>query len=284
MARFRLFTEYGALNSKAVFEAFRQGLQKHNQTVVNDNDYDVAVIWSVLWRGRMSRNRDIYFKCRSQNKPVVIIEVGSLKRGTTWKISLNHTTNLGFFGNTEDLDSNRPKKLNVFLKPEKQNRKDSILIACQHTDSLQWQNMPSTSDWLSQTVNEIRKFSGRPIKIRPHPRNQIAINIPGAELIKPQKIVDSYDDFDFDFDHHCVINHNSGPAVQSALNGAPVICDRSSLAYPVSIPMSQIENPIIPDREDWFLKLVHTEWLIEEISAGIPLARLLPGINLSANR
>jgi hypothetical protein len=32
----------------------------------------------------------------------------------------------------------------------------------------------------------------------------------------------------------------------------------------------------LPDREDWFLKLCHTEWTVSEIAQGIPMQRLMP--------
>jgi hypothetical protein len=71
-----------------------------------------------------------------------------------------------------------------------------------------------------------------------------------------------------------VINHNSGPCVQAAIKGTPVICDKSSLAYPMSEKWENLENPLLPDREEWFLKLTHTEWTVEEIAQGIPIKRL----------
>jgi hypothetical protein len=73
-----------------------------------------------------------------------------------------------------------------------------------------------------------------------------------------------------------VVNHNSGPAVQAAINGIPVVCDRSSLAFPVSNSIENINNATLPDRQDWFLKLCHTEWTVDEIAKGIPITRLVP--------
>jgi hypothetical protein len=44
----------------------------------------------------------------------------------------------------------------------------------------------------------------------------------------------------------------------------------------MSIEWYQLENPTLPNREEWFLKLCHTEWTVEEIAQGVPLARLFP--------
>lgn len=269
--RFRLYREYGALNSQPVFDAFEQGLKSLGHEIVNTPD-GIPVIWSVLWHGRMAHNEKIY----QTYWPVVIIEVGNLHRGKTWRISLNHINGLGKFGNHEDLDPDRPKKLGVTLAPIKENRRPEIMIATQHQRSLQWQGQPAMADWVRSTVEKIRQHSDRKIVVRPHPRSPISLNIPGVEVGMPRQIAGTYDDFDIDYNCHCVVNHNSGPAVQAAIHGTPVICDTSSLAGEISGKFEDIENIKLPDREDWFLRLCHTEWTVSEIAQGIPMQRLMP--------
>ena len=275
---FKLYRDYGALNSVPIFNAFEQGVKKLGHSIVNNNE-DVAVIWSVLWSGRMQSNQLIYNNCRSTNKPIIIIEVGNLFRNKTWRIGLNHINGLGYFGNTENLDYDRPKKLGISLKDFQVHRRPEILIAAQHQQSLQWEGQPSMSEWVVQTVNEIKKYSNRKIKLRPHPRSRINLVQAGIEMETPQKIPGSYDDFNIDYNYHCVINHNSGPAVQAAINGVPIICDSSSLAGKISGKFQEIENIQLPDRTQWFLELCHTEWTVDEIERGIPLSKLLSKIS-----
>jgi hypothetical protein len=271
--KFKLYRTYGALNSPPIFNAFETGVNALGYNIV-ENDEDVAVIWSVLWNGRMMPNKTVYDRCIKQGKPVIIIEVGNFKRGTTWRICCQHINGLGIFGNTENLDVMRPQKLGIRLDPIKTKRKEAILIASQHSKSLQWDGQPSMEQWIRNTIASVRQFSSRPIVIRPHPRSPIRENIPDVTIEVPRKLENSYDDFDIDYNYHCVINHNSGPAVQAAIYGVPVICDSSSLAFPVGEKWQNLENPQLPNRDDWFLQLCHTEWTVEEISQGIPLARL----------
>jgi hypothetical protein len=276
--RFKLYRQYGALNSRPIFDAFAQGAQSLGHSVVDDHE-DVAVIWSVLWAGRMSPNREIYHQHRNIKKPVIIIEVGNLRRNHTWRISLNHINNLGEFANDLDLDSTRPKKLSVNLLDSRSNQRSDILIAGQHSQSLQWEGMPPMKTWVENTVKQIQARSQRKIIVRPHPRSLFSIDLPGVTVERPQLISGSYDDFDISYNYHCVINHNSGPAVQAAIQGVPVLCDHSSLASDLSITWDQIETPVMPDRHQWFLNLCHTEWTVDEISRGIPLARLISKIS-----
>jgi hypothetical protein len=102
--------------------------------------------------------------------------------------------------------------------------------------------------------------------------------MPNVTVEHPQKIINTYDDFNISYNYHCVVNHNSGPAVQAAITGIPVLCDSSSLAGELSTNWENLENTSLPDREEWFLKLCHTEWTVPEIEQGIPLQRLLPEI------
>jgi hypothetical protein len=271
--KFKLWREHGALNSPPIFAAVEQGLKKIGMTVV-DRDQDIDVIWSVLWQGRMMPNKIIYEKAKSLNKPIMIIEVGNLLRGSTWRISLDHIHGLGTFANSNNLDIHRPKKLGIALKNVKNSRKDSILIACQHANSLQWASQPTIGHWVYKTVEEVRQYSDRPIIVRPHPRSPISIKLPGVEVITPAKVPNTYDDFNISYDHHCVINYNSGPAVKAAIEGTPVICDQTSLAWPVSDKIENLDKISLPDREDWFLKLCHTEWTVPELQNGEPFSRL----------
>lgn len=267
--RFKLYREFGALNSVPVFDAFEQGLKSLGHTVVDSNE-DVSVIWSVLWAGRMAKNKEIY----NSTKPVIIIEVGNLIRNTTWRISLNHINALGNFANSDDLDPERPNKLGVNLHPIQITRRPEILIASQHQQSQQWKGMPNMSQWIYDTVAKIRKVTDRNIVVRPHPRSPVHVNIPGVTVKSPRLIYGTYDSFDIDYNYHCVVNYNSGPAVQAAIHGVPVICDSSSLAGELSGAFENIETISLPPREEWFLKLCHTEWTVDEISRGIPLKRL----------
>jgi hypothetical protein len=275
--RFRLYREHGALNSVSVFNAFEQGVKSLGYKVVSDNE-DVAVIWSVLWHGRMAANQAIYEKCIREHRPVIIIEVGNLKRNELWRVSLNHINSLGIFGNTEQLDTNRPQKLGVQLRSLSTDRRGEILIATQHESSLQWVGMPTMRAWTENTIAEIKKYTTRRIVVRPHPRSPFPVKIPGVLLDSPRRVPNTYDDFNIFYNYHCVINYNSGPAVQAAIQGVPVICDSSSLAGDLSEKMENIETPILPNRDEWFLKLCHTEWTVDEISQGIPLQRLMPKI------
>jgi len=271
--KFKIYRQHGALNSPEIFSAVEAGLRRCGHDIVEENE-DIPVIWSVLWKGRMRANRDVYHRAKQLGKKILIIEVGNLIRGKTWRICLDNINNHGFFSNKHDLDQHRPKNLGVGVGDLQKNRRQEILICSQLAESLQWEGMPSTEQWLTTVVDQVRQHSDRKIVIRPHPRAGVRLNIPNVRIETPRKLPNTYDDLDIDYKYHCVINHNSGPCVQSAIFGTPVICDSSSLAWPVSDSYTNLENISLPDRTQWFLELCHTEWTIAEIAAGIPIKRI----------
>jgi len=282
---FCLYTDYGALNSKPVFEAFAKSIIDAGHTVIYNepyrvmnhyDNYDVAVIWSVLWHGRMAKNKTVWEQNRMLNKPVIVLEVGGIKRGTTWKVGLNGINRDAYFSE-QDNDRTRADRLGLVCKPWRSNG-DFILIAGQHDKSVQWQNMPRMSNWFLETYDEIRKHTDRPIVFRPHPRcrlEHIERGLKNVHRQEPKQIGGSYDDFDMGFDNvHCTISYSSNPGIHSILNGVPAFVSTHSLAYPVGNDIDflhDVENPMMPERTQWLNDYAHTEYTIEEIIQGTAL-------------
>ncbi len=272
--KFKLWKEYGALNSIPVFDAFAQGLNNYGFTIVDDHDIaDVNVIWSVLWHGRMAKNKKVW----NYNKPTIVLEVGGIKRGTTWKVGLNGINrdgNLGPSGN----NNNRARSLGLELTPWRKTG-DYILICGQHDKSLQWENMPPMSKWIMHTIETVQLYSDKPILFRPHPRcplPDIESQYKNVYRQRPQKLLDTYDDFDMSFDNTwATISWSSNPGIHSVIAGVPVFTGPSSLAWPVSNTGTEtIDNPLMPNRQQWLNDYAHTEYTIDEITQGIPLTYL----------
>ena len=285
---FCLYTDYGALNSKPVFEAFAKSvIDAGHKVVYNEpyrvgshySNYDVAVIWSVLWHGRMSKNQTVWEQNRMLDKPVIVLEVGGINRGTTWKVGLNGINRTAYFGD-KDNDRVRADSLGLVCKPWRSNG-DYVLICGQHDKSLQWQGMPRMSNWFLNTYDEIRKYTDRPIIFRPHPRCRLEHIERGLKHVtrqEPKQIANTYDDFDMGFNNvHCTISYSSNPGIHSIIAGVPSFVSTHSLAYPVANDIDflhDIENPVMPDRTQWLNDYAHTEYTVDEISQGLPLKHL----------
>ena len=278
--KFNLHTNYGALNSKPVFDSFASGCRSLGYGVgLNTNDGDVDVIWSVLFNGRMSGNRSIWERAMAQSKPVVVLEVGGIKRGTTWKVGLNGINRDAYFGDMGN-SSDRADLLGLSVKPWRTNGK-YILIAGQHDKSLQWQDMPRMSNWVMDTIEKIQAHTDRPIIFRPHPRcplDHIEKEYRNVRRQQPAKLHGTYDDFDMRFDNvYATVSYSSNPGIHSVLEGVPAFVGPASLAYDAANDIDSlhnIENPLMSDRTQWLNDYAWTEFTLDEISQGLPLKRL----------
>ena len=280
--KFRLWKEYGALNSKDVFRAFEHSCLHNGHSICNSSnisDSDVHVLWSVLFSGRMAPNKDIWTSCKRIGKPVIVLEVGGIDRGKTWKVGINGINRDAYF-NEPGQGAARAEELGLTLKPWRTEGK-YILICGQHDKSLQWQGMPRMSNWFLNTYDEIRKHTDRPIIFRPHPRcrlEHIERGLRYVERQEPKQIHGTYDDFDMQFNNvFATVSHSSNPGCHSIIQGVPCFVSPSSLAYDVANDIDflhDIENPVMPDRTQWLNDYAHTEYTIEEIKAGIPLKNL----------
>ena len=275
--KFSLWTQYGALNSKPVFDAFREGARALGfDTVDNSDDSDVDVIWSILFNGRMAGNERIWRRAQAAGKNVIVLEVGGIQRGTTWKVGLNGINRDAYFGDTGN-DSTRANALGLSLRPWQTQGKE-ILICGQHEKSLQWQGMPRMSEWVMRTIESIQRHTDKPITFRPHPRcplPHIEHEFKNVTRQNPIKLNGTYDDFDMSFNNiHATVSYSSNPGIHSVLNGIPAFVGPASLAYDAANDIDfihDIENPYKPDRQQWLNDYAWTEFTVEEIATGLPL-------------
>jgi hypothetical protein len=134
------------------------------------------------------------------------------------------------------------------IEPWKTTRNGPILL-CPSSNFLYSFYGSSLSEWVSDTINQIRSYSDRPIKIR------------YKELIPK-------DDIDHDIlDAWCVVTHVSAAALDSLRLGIPVIVTGSCAASPLSTPIKDIENPKMEDgRHELFSYLAWGQFSVEEFS------------------
>jgi hypothetical protein len=276
-----VWPEHGPLNSKPIFEAFIESLRNAGEEVfVNTKaNADVAVIWSVLWRGRMEKYRAIWNEYRNAGKPVIVLEVGGLRRNKSFKIGINGINRKADFAN-QNFDDKRWPLFNHKFKPWNSTG-DMIVICGQHDASEQWKGLPRMEQWIEKQIKEIRQYTTRPILVRPHPRNQIGFpkdKYKNVKLRIPKRDWTTYDDTDFKATLErtwAVVNHSSNPAMESVINGIPVFVSEDSLCHDVgNISLSDINTPAMPSRQNWANQLAYTEWFEDEIKQGQPWKRI----------
>jgi len=263
-----------ALNGGPPMNAMLSALRDAGiETQECSRDSDAVLIWSALWSGRMAANQAVYRHYRAQGKPAIIIDIGALHRGTTWKVAVNNINATGYYGHLDNLDWNRPRKMNLKLGTLA-NPKSHIVIAAQHTQSEQLAGV-DLDQWIRLQIQLLRNNTDRPIHIRPHPRCSInTAGLTGVKIESPSRVSNTYDTFDLGLDCHAIVNYNSGPGIQAAIAGVRPMVDMTSLAYPVGVGFADLEQPYATNRDLWLTQISHTEYTVPELEQGLWLRRI----------
>ena len=261
-------------NANEVYPQVIEAIGKTDELVTGSMDADAALIWSVLWYGKMSGNKQVWDHYRAQNKPVIVIEVGGLIRNGTWKLGINGINRDADFAVDEYMPSNRLSRFGIVLQRWQQEG-EYVLICGQHGHSQQWVDMPDMDTYYKNTIEEVRKFTDKPIVVRSHPRFREGLHWAcdsewykqqGVTWNIPKHIQQTYDSFDLEhmLKHtHCTISHSSNAGITSIIAGVPAVVSEHSLAYDVGTEMNTWLSK--PDRANWLNKMSYTEWFPDEI-------------------
>ena len=68
------FPQFLPSNADLVYPKVLDAIKQTDTLVEAEKDADAALIWSVLWYGKMSGNKRIWDDYRAQGKPVIVIE------------------------------------------------------------------------------------------------------------------------------------------------------------------------------------------------------------------
>ena len=160
--------------------------------------------------------------------------------------------------------------LNLSLKDWRTNG-NHILICLQRNGGWSMQGIDVMS-WCKNVIARLSAVTDRPIVVRAHPGdknavNYLKLNFPNVSTSFTPKIQDDLKNA------WCVITYNSSPGVAAAIEGIPVFVldtkTRNSQAYEIAnTDLKNIENPLMPERQQWIEKISMSHWNFEELKSG----------------
>jgi hypothetical protein len=174
----------------------------------------------------------------------------------------------------QDIDPKRWNKisrdLNLNLKPWRTSG-NHILFCLQRNGGWSMGGV-SSIDWMNNTINNIRKYSNRPIVVRAHPGDKkiksiLRIGHKNVSLSTKENLVDDLRGA------WATVVYNSSPSVASIIEGVPAFLTdnvpQHSQSFDVAnTDISNIENPTILDRQAWIEKLSMCHWNFNELRSG----------------
>lgn len=191
----------------------------------------------------------------------------------------------GVFPNTgiyfdDVIDPRRWNQISSDLKIRLENYKTTgknIVICCQREGG--W-SMGETNvyTWVNRVIDELKKYTDRPIIIRPHPKDKKSVvsYLPRLKSIyksDPQIHISNIDTpLEIDLSNAwAVVNHNSSSVVGPIIQGYhSFITDpaKSQNAEVSNTDLSQIETPQEFDRERWLQRISMFHWKFSELEDG----------------
>ena len=174
----------------------------------------------------------------------------------------------------KDVDGNRWQKisqnLNISLKPYRKTG-NHILLCLQRNGGWSMGGL-DVIQWMNSTILEIRKYSQRPIVVRAHPGDKKIIGY----LKINHKAVSLSTKIELKEDLHnawATVVYNSSPSVASVIEGIPIfltdpVPEHSQTVAVANIDLSNIENPVLLERQAWVEKISMCHWNFDELRSG----------------
>jgi len=276
---------------------FSQGVTAAGDTAVDSNDYvyrpsDVAVIQGWINIGSKTgqhltlRNTVINNQLKTRRHVVIADSNLFLYSNTTNPLHYLRYSFNGVFPSTGNycdttVDPLRWQKisrdLGITLKDYKTTG-NHILLCLQRNGGWSMADY-DVQDWTLSVINQIRKFSDRPIIIRGHPGDKAAREYldPRSPKCRLKNLPNvTFSDFNKTLLQDlsgawAVVNHNSSPAVGAAIEGYPIFVTdslKSQCREIANTDLSKIENPLMPDRQKWVERLSMFHWKFDELKSG----------------
>lgn len=163
--------------------------------------------------------------------------------------------------------------LNINLK-DYRTTGEHILVCLQRNGG--WSmGTQSVVNWAQATIQQLRKYTKRPIILRAHPGDsQSRVYLKQLEPAATQlnfRISTNARLQDDLVNCWAVVNHNSSPAVAAAIEGYPVFVtdpERSQCGEIANRDLTLIESPELFDRQLWVQRLAMSHWNFDELKSG----------------
>lgn len=228
------------------------------------------------WVGQSIRGPHIQLRQNViNNQRVMSIDGSCFKFADPNSVFLRYSLD-GVYYNTNQYANNNsgPEKwntiqqrLNLDLKPWRRNG-EHVLICGQRDGGWSMKGV-DMNQWALESVNTIRRKSNRPILIRPHPRNPIDTKLfAGISNLRFSQGTTLEQDL---HNAWASVFFNSSSCVASILAGVPVFAaDSDCVAYKIATHnLTAIENPEMPNRDQWLWDLSSAHWTDEDSRQGL---------------
>jgi hypothetical protein len=254
-------------NSKAweVFNAVERSwpdqIQKLNNATENE-----PVSNSMFW-GFVNNNRSMIKKLEARNHQYWFTDTPYFGRFDNanlrpdnhyWRICKNNI-HVSFI---KDCKSDRFDKFKIKIKAPSFSGKH--ILVCPSSPGMN--NYLGQTNWTNDTIEQIKRYTDRPIRLRHKPRGRGTSGPSEAKVPLSEDLKEAW----------CLVTSCSIAAVEAMCEGVPVFCHEKSFATHVAnTELSDIENPFYGGPEEWLYSLAYQQFTPEEFDNGVAVETLM---------
>ena len=185
-----------------------------------------------------------------------------------------NTNNYANHNSTDDKWQQIKTTLRIDMKPWRA-MGNHVLVCLQRDGGWSMKGVDLVS-WADTTVRRLKELTTRPIVIRPHPNHPVDL----SEVLRFYRVTMSTNaTLQQDLNNAwAAVFYNSSSSVASILAGIPVFAeDNDCVAWSVANhDLGQINNPAMPDRNQWLWDLSSAHWSDVEARRGLIYQHFLP--------
>lgn len=272
---------------RVVADAFIAGINKYGDRgiIISDNDLkamrgmmpaktdiDVAVIMGI------SRAAKRYFEeFLAAGRHIVYLDKGLTRHGDDkygnrlpkyYRVSVDAFQATEYFMKKDRLPD-RWEALGYDIKPWQEVGPDGHIVVAGGSEKYSFwhQHEGGATGWAWRVIDEVRKYTKRPIIYRPKPSWAEAVPIKGTRFSRPPTILTQELS-----GCHALITFGSNSAVTAICQGVPAFVLGDGLAKPMSLAdLAKIETPYYPSDEErarWARCLAYCQWSLDEMTSG----------------
>jgi hypothetical protein len=249
------YPEIGS-QSKATWVLDAMSSSDKHATLIRDNTVNNST--GVFW-GLAKNNYNLIKEHRAKNIPFYFTDMpywgrwmGDNRSECYWRVIPNSL----HCDWVKDYPADRFNKLNIAVK-EWRTAGDHILVCPSSVTMSRFYDKPN---WLNETLNELKKHTDRPIKVRHKPRGNNTSGPRAATIPFEEDLKNAW----------AVVTLASIAGVEAACLGIPVFTSQHSPCSQLqNLDLSQIESPRLVDREKWLNTLSYYQYTEEELKKGM---------------
>ena len=255
-----IYAPFNNKNSKA-WEVFNGVEQSWPERVnIEDNRVETDAVANSMFWGFVNNNKQMVKKLETRKHNFWFTDTPYFGRFDNnnlhpdnhyWRICKNkiHANYI------RDCKADRFEKFGLKIKAP--GFKGSYILVCPSSTGIN--DYLDRPDWTKETVEQIKRYTDRPIKIRNKPRGRGTSGPSEAKVPLAEDLKDAW----------CLVTSCSIAAVEAQCMGIPIIADNKSFAKEVAgQELADIENPFFVGCEEWLYSLAYQQFTPEEFANG----------------